>query len=415
MINKKHNNFKKNKMNTNRSKLLGGVLALVVAFAGVGFAGATLTMDATSITGSANVTIDGVAASIYSIGATTTTGTITIGGTAQEGAVKLADSTAALALSLGTGATGIKTIHIGDGATANILTIGSDTGAASMALKVGTGNFTLNGVAGSTYTIGAATTTGTITIGGTAQEGAISIGNVSTLPVVNLGGTVHVNSAGAGAVGISTSATDVTALQVNLKSDTDGTLDGDSLMGGYFQVSNTSGGTNMTHRQLQGILVGTTMWENAFAAYGVQGHVSVKAGAVSPNSGYIVGLSGKVTLADNVATGAVAAGLFTLDSSVADEMRTPANANGISVNIVDTTIASIIDATTNDGGAATNGLNVRGTMTNGLNLSSATIAGEGIILPTQAKDVTCTAGGIIYDGTNFWGCTATNTYTKLDN
>ena len=88
-------------MNITRSKLLGSVLALVVAFGGVGFAGATLTMDATSITGSGNVAINGVAASNYTIGASTTTGTITIGGTAQTGVINIGNVSTAPAINLG--------------------------------------------------------------------------------------------------------------------------------------------------------------------------------------------------------------------------------------------------------------------------------------------------------------------------
>lgn len=81
-------------MNINQSKLLGGVLALVVVFGGVGLAGATLTMDGTSITGTSNITINGVASSVYTIGAATTTGTITIGGTSQTGAINIGHAAA---------------------------------------------------------------------------------------------------------------------------------------------------------------------------------------------------------------------------------------------------------------------------------------------------------------------------------
>lgn len=69
--------------------------------------------------------------------------------------------------------TGTTTINTTGAATTSI---GSTTGASGIALLVGTGNFSLNGAAGSTYSIGAATTTGTISIGGTgAQTGTISI------------------------------------------------------------------------------------------------------------------------------------------------------------------------------------------------------------------------------------------------
>jgi len=79
-------------------------------------------------------------------------------------------------------------MNIGTGGAQQIV-IGNSTALSSLGLVVGTGNFSLNGVAGSTYTIGAATTTGIITIGGTAQTAAITIGDtaVSTLAALNLG------------------------------------------------------------------------------------------------------------------------------------------------------------------------------------------------------------------------------------
>ena len=48
-------------------------------------------------------------------------------------------------------------------------------------MYVGSGNFVLDGVAASTYSIGASTTTGTIFIGGTAQTGSITLGALPEL------------------------------------------------------------------------------------------------------------------------------------------------------------------------------------------------------------------------------------------
>ena len=69
----------------------------------------------------------------------------------------------------------------------NANTFGNTNGATSLALEVGTGGFTLNGVGSSAYTIGAATTTGAISIGGTAQTGAINIGTGTGAQTINLG------------------------------------------------------------------------------------------------------------------------------------------------------------------------------------------------------------------------------------
>ena len=145
---------------------------------------------ATSITenvGTGNYTLNGVGASTYTIGAATTTGAITIGGTAQTGGIGIGTGTGAQTMNIGTGA-GIKTMNIGTGAVANVITIGSNTGAASLTENVGTGNYSLNGVGASNYSIGAATTSGTITIGGTgAQTGAIGIGTGTGAQTLNFG------------------------------------------------------------------------------------------------------------------------------------------------------------------------------------------------------------------------------------
>ncbi|MDQ7780261.1 MAG: hypothetical protein RDV41_11240, partial [Planctomycetota bacterium] len=86
-----------------------------------------------------------------------------------------------------TGTGGTKNLNLGTGASAKTITMGNTTLATSLALRTGTGNFSLDGVAGSTYAIGASTTTGTITIGGTAQTGAITLGSSTGAGIVNIG------------------------------------------------------------------------------------------------------------------------------------------------------------------------------------------------------------------------------------
>lgn len=53
--------------------------------------------------------------------------------------------TNAATLNLATGGTGVKTIHIGDGAAANLITIGSTTGAATTTIQAGSGAINLTG------------------------------------------------------------------------------------------------------------------------------------------------------------------------------------------------------------------------------------------------------------------------------
>ena len=239
--------------------------------------------------GSGNFSLDGVAGSTYSIGPSTTTGTITIGGTAQStGAITLGSSTAANSVLIqngintgaqivsianganganstinllngiattgtqtlnvmsttaaataqvinllsgantnttntvniaGTGATGNPvTVNIGTGAAAHVLNLGVTSGASGIAMLVGTGNFSLNGATGSTYTIAAATTTGAITIGGTAQStGVITLGSSSATSTVKIASgagastvTIAEGTAGANTVSILNGATAAT-------------------------------------------------------------------------------------------------------------------------------------------------------------------------------------------------------------
>lgn len=100
-------------------------------------------------------------------------------------------------------ATGTSAISLGADATAKTISIGSTTGATGITELVGTGNYSLDGAATSTYTIGASTTSGTITIGGTAQTGTIGIGTGTGAQTVNLatGGTgIKTVNIGTGAV-----------------------------------------------------------------------------------------------------------------------------------------------------------------------------------------------------------------------
>lgn len=107
--------------------------------------------------GTGNFSLDGVAGSIYTIGASTTTGTVAVGGSAQTGTITLGSSsgTNIVAIGAGTGATTVniaggatnaKAVNIANGAVANVVVIGSTTGAASTTINAGSGNINLAGV-----------------------------------------------------------------------------------------------------------------------------------------------------------------------------------------------------------------------------------------------------------------------------
>ena len=79
------------------------------------------------------------------LGGAQTSGAITIGGGVQTGTITLGGGTGAQIVNVGTGATGVKTINIGTSAVANVLTIGTTNGAASLDLMSGTGGVNLTG------------------------------------------------------------------------------------------------------------------------------------------------------------------------------------------------------------------------------------------------------------------------------
>ena len=150
--------------------------------------------------GTGNFTLDGGTATTYTIGASTTTGTIDIGGTAQTGTITLGDSSGtnivgigtgegATTINMATGATSAKTVNVATGAVANVVTIGSVTGAASLDLLCGTGNFTLEGDVASTYDISATgANTGTVTIAAGTGARTVNLATGGTgIKTVNIG------------------------------------------------------------------------------------------------------------------------------------------------------------------------------------------------------------------------------------
>lgn len=144
----------------------------------------------TELVGTGNYSLDGAATSTYTFAPSVTSGTINFGGTgANTGTMTIAGGTGAQTVNIAH-STGGKTVNIADGAGANLVTIGSSNTTSALTLKCGTGNFSLDGAATSTYAVGASTTSGTITIGGTAQTGTMTLGSSSgTNTQIIAGGT----------------------------------------------------------------------------------------------------------------------------------------------------------------------------------------------------------------------------------
>ncbi len=149
------------------------------------------------LVGTGNFSLDGAGASTYSIGSSTTTGTIVIGGTAQSGLITLGNSSATNILNLGIGA-GATTVNIATGVT-NAKTINVGTGAA-MANNINIGGTGANVIAlGNTQTAGSVTignamVGGTISLGGAPMTGILTLGRSTAGQTINIGNAVNVGA-----------------------------------------------------------------------------------------------------------------------------------------------------------------------------------------------------------------------------
>ncbi len=138
---------------------------------GIGDSAAAHTITIGSVTGAAsldllagtgNFTLEGNVATTYAISNTgVNTGTVSVFG-----------GTGARTVNIATGGTGAKIVNIATGASADVVTIGTVNGAASLDLLCGTGNFTLEGNTASTYDISnTGVNTGTVSVfGGTGAR-----------------------------------------------------------------------------------------------------------------------------------------------------------------------------------------------------------------------------------------------------
>lgn len=202
-------------------------------------------VGATSLTllvGTGGFGVDGVGASNYAIGDSTTTGIINIGGTSQTGTIQLGLSTVngqTVAIAAGIGNSTVEiandqtggavvvgdamttgTITLGGTAQTGTLTLGSSSGAQTVVIAGGAGASVVqiaNAQVAGSVSVGAGMTTGTISIGGTgAQTGnfilapstgaqTITLGNNNGAKTINIGNGVSGNTIDIG-TGINTSA-----------------------------------------------------------------------------------------------------------------------------------------------------------------------------------------------------------------
>ena len=160
--------------------------AIVITAAGAANGDLTLTVGD-------DFTLNGATGSVYAIGAATTDGTITIGGTAQTGTQTFGRSTDTNAISIGSGVMGdskTQTVNIAN-AAANGTTAGGYTvniAATDPSAANGVNAVTIGNAAGGAANIVIrGGTSGTIAIGSAAGTGAITLGNSTGAQAINIG------------------------------------------------------------------------------------------------------------------------------------------------------------------------------------------------------------------------------------
>lgn len=194
--------------------------------------------------------------------------------------INLGSTAITRAINIGTNATNVQTINIGTGAAANIISVGSATGAASLTLQSGTGGINV-GTSNVARTInigsdpaGTATTQQTINIGAknTALGGfnAVNIADEDSHSghVVNIISSNGTQTTGTSAIQIGTVVADCT---VTIGSTTD------------YSITTLNGGTggvniNSTHATLADAIIGNATVgahpDSAYTSFAIFGHSS---------------------------------------------------------------------------------------------------------------------------------------------
>lgn len=230
---------------------------------------------------------------------------------------------------------------------ASINTFGNTTGATSIALSVGTGGFTLDGVTNSTYAVGASTTTGTITIGGTAQSGTMTLGSSSA------GNTLAIAD-GAGATTLNLAANQVGG-SVNI---------GTSMIAGTITV----GGTGA---QVGTITISASTAAQTIAIANTNGTKTIGIGNGIDGNIITVG-NGVNTSAQTITVAGGAAGA----SSTVSILNGIATAGTSTLNLNTGTGAITRNTNIGTGAAVVNGINIGGTGANVIRIGDTQTAGS---------------------------------------
>lgn len=143
-----------------------------------------------SLVGTGGYSVDGVGASNYTWGASTTTGTMAFGGTAGTGAMTFGSSSGTQAVGIGVGA-GISTVNVATGTAGNTVNVATGANTVAQVVNISSGAsgadstvniLSGNGTAG-TQTFNALTGTraGSVNLGTGAAAHAVAVGSTSAL------------------------------------------------------------------------------------------------------------------------------------------------------------------------------------------------------------------------------------------
>lgn len=380
--------------------------------------------------GTAGYTLDGVTNSTYNIGASTTSGTIVIGGTSQTGATAItlgsssqtstviiqggagASTTligggtgAANITSINTSATGqSSTINLMTGAmtagthAVNILTGNSSGGTETFNLSTGTGAAAINigtGITGvKTIQIGG-TAANVITIGNTQTTGSVAIGNALTSGTISLGGT-----AGTGTITVG-GATNATGQIISIQSGASiaGPNEVDILAGATPAANQTlnimtGAGTAGTYQfnVLTGNSTGTTQSVSIATGSAV---TTIAIGGTGANVVSIANTQtgGSLSLAHAMTTGNIVIG----DAQTSGTLTIGSTAGGIGdVRIADGTGAQIVKIATGAGGKTVTlgSTNTTSTLTLNSGTGNINATGGNLKIATTGKGLQIKSGAV---------------------
>ncbi|HET9850865.1 MAG TPA: hypothetical protein VFP35_04570, partial [Candidatus Saccharimonadales bacterium] len=294
---------------------------------------------------------DRATAGTLSIGTDTTNTTgLTLGNSSMTSALGIQAGTGGLALSTNGASSNITIRGLASGASIGIgdnsgivqtINIGNTTGTSGIAMHVASGNFTLDGVGDSNYTLGASTVGGNITIGGSAQTGSINIGNGNANQTLTFGTNA---SAGNKTVTVG-STTGSSSLTLNAGS---GTLLLNGGTGAITLQNQGTGAINIANNSIDSIVnigkTGTTSNAttiNLATSTAGAGSINVggTGGAGNSNSGTIVTLQGgasqlQIANGGSVFSGVVSqsGGTVSINASGASSVKTASGALTITSN-----------------------------------------------------------------------------------